>query len=98
MLTVVKPVVVLRVTGELDLDNQGQFEQSVLERLTTDSVVLDCSGLEFLAISALRSLDVCAAAAAAADRQFTLMCPSEQVSRLLALAGMEHLLQCPPTG
>jgi anti-anti-sigma factor len=97
VLTVVKPVVTLRVTGELDLDNQQQFEWDVVERLRSASVVVDCSALEFLSISALRSLDRCATQAEATHHTFVLTSPSPQVRRLLALAEMEHLLQCPPT-
>jgi anti-anti-sigma regulatory factor len=56
--------------------------------------VLDCSGLEFLSISALRSLDVCAAAAQVAGHQFVVARPAPHVARLLAVAGLAHLQQC----
>jgi len=95
VLTVVEPLVVIRAVGELDLDNQDELERVVLEQLRTTSVVLDCSGLEFLSICALRSLEACAAAAQEVGHQFLLTRPRRQVRRLLAVAHMEHLLQDP---
>ena len=94
MPTDVEPVALIALTGEIDMDNQGELEQAVLERLTTSSVVLDCSGLDFLSISALRTLDVCAAAAEVAGRHFVLERPARHVSRLLTAAGLDHLQHC----
>jgi len=87
----VQSVSVIAVAGEIDLDNQQELELAVRAQLLTHSVVLDCSELEFLSISALRSLEACAAVAHAAGHQFHLSRPPPHVSRLLDLAGLGHL-------
>jgi anti-anti-sigma regulatory factor len=75
----------------VDLDNQLDLERAVLGRLETGSVVLECSALEFLSVSALRSLSVCAFAAQMRGHDFVLDHPAPHVCRLLALAGLDHL-------
>ncbi len=83
---------VVRATGELDLDTQDEFEDVVSAHLTSSSVVVDLSDVEFLAISALRALMVCHAVAGGVGREVYYAGPTRQTRRLLDVAGLDATL------
>jgi anti-anti-sigma factor len=84
--------VVLQAVGELDLHTQGDFEETVSRQLVSTPVIVDLSGLEFLAISALRSLMVCHGIAGAEGQELYYAGPTEQTARLLEVAGLDEVL------
>ena len=86
------PFVVLRATGELDLHTQDEFEREVARFLGATPVIVDLSGLDFLAISALRSLMVCHRQAATTGHELHYAEPSAQTLRLLSLSGLDAVL------
>ena len=83
---------VVRAVGDLDLETQDDFEGVVSGHLSSSSVVVDLSAVEFLAISALRSLMVCHALAGATGRELYYAGPTRQSRRLLIMAGLEETL------
>ena len=91
------PFVVLRATGELDLHTQDEFEQAVRRLLSSSPVVVDLSGIDFLAISALRSLLVCHRLAASMGHVLFFAEPSRQTLRLLEVSGLDTVLPVAPT-
>jgi anti-anti-sigma factor len=86
------PFVVLSATGELDLHTQDVFEDVLNQHLAVSPVVVDLSGVDFLAISALRSLVLCHAKAGTAGHQLFFAEASQQALRLLLLAGLAEVL------
>lgn len=91
------PFAVLRVSGELDLCTQDEFEQAVRRLLGSSPVVVDLSGVDFLAISALQSLLVCHRLAASMGRVLFFAEPSPQTVRLLQVSGLDTVLPVAPT-
>jgi anti-anti-sigma factor len=91
------PFAVLRASGELDLHTQDEFEQAVRRLLDTSPVVVDLSGIDFLAISALQSLLVCHRLAASMGRVLFFAEPSPQTLRLLTVSGLDTVLPVAPT-
>ena len=86
------PFLVLEATGELDLHTQDEFEREVSRHLSVSSVVVDLSGLDFLAISALRSLIVCHRQAGPTGHQLFYAEASPQILRLLSLSGLDAVM------
>src|SRR5688500_10201618 len=91
------PFVVLKPVGELDLQTQDDFEQAVAQLLGTSPVVIDLSRVEFLAISALRSLIACHQLARSLGYELFFAAPSRQILRLLAVSGLDGVLPLAPT-
>ena len=87
------PFVVLRATGEVDLHNQHELERVVGELLERSPVVVDLSGLDFFAISALRSLIVCHNLAASRGHEVFYAEPPSQLARLLDISGLDAVLR-----
>jgi len=92
-----QPFAVVQVTGELDLHTQDGFEAEVVRHLLGGSVVVDLTGLEFLAISSLRSLLACDASAGARHRRVVYAAPPQQARRLLHVSGLDEVLVLSPT-
>ena len=86
------PFLVLEATGELDLHTQDEFEREVSRHLDACSLVVDLSGVDFLAIAALRSLIVCHRHAGPTGHQLFYAAPSPQTLRLLSLSGLDAVL------
>lgn len=86
--------VVLELHGELDLLSAPQLQEQ-LDRALTDErgiVVLDLHGLQFVDSAGLRVILAAHAHAGEQGREFALTRGSEQVQRLLSIAGVdEHL-------
>jgi anti-anti-sigma factor len=78
--------VVLTAIGELDLHTQDFFEQTVTERLASGSVIVDLAQVEFLSITALRSLLVCNEMAA--PHTLVYAQAPQQACRLLTVSGV----------
>ena len=91
-ITVEDPIAVFTVIGEIDLHTQDLFERAVAEQLARSPVVVDLSGVEFLAISALRSLLACNAAAARHGHELYYAQVPGQVLRLLSITGLDEAL------
>ena len=86
------PFVVLKATGELDLATQDQFEQVVAGHLDSSPVVVDLSGVEFVDISALRSLVICHGLAGTSGHELFYADASRQALRLLSVAELDSVL------
>ena len=91
-----QPFAVIQVTGELDLHTQAGFEAEVARHLLGGSVIIDLTGLEFLAISSLRSLLACEASAGAQHRRVVYAAPPRQARRLLHVSGLDAVLRVSP--
>ena len=88
----VDPFVVLRASGDLDLQTQDEFERVVGRHLQSSPVIVDLSAVDFLAISALRSLIVCHRLAGSLGHELHYAGPSQQTLRLLSISGLDALL------
>lgn len=88
----VSPPVVLEVSGDLDIATEGSFETAVVQQLGRSSVIVDFARLDFLAISALRSLVICQRYAAARGRPLVYAAQPRQARRLIELAGLDRVL------
>lgn len=86
------PFLVLTATGELDLHTLDEFERIVGQWLGTSSVIVDLSRLDFLAISALRSLLVCQRLAGTTGHSLYYAGASAQTRRLLTVSGLDAVL------
>jgi anti-sigma B factor antagonist len=86
------PFVIFEAVGELDLHTQDDFEDTVSEQLGRTAVVVDLSGVEFLAASAIRALMVCHGVAGSAGRELYYAGPTRQTTRLLSVAGLDEVL------
>ncbi len=82
--------VALDARGAVDLATQERFEATVVGNLALAPVVLDLSGVDFFAISALGALLRCEAAAEALGHPLVLTRPRSLVLLLLELAGVDR--------
>jgi anti-anti-sigma factor len=82
-------VTVLDVDGELDIATQDELERAVRVALQAGPVVVDLSGVDFLAVSALSTLLVCKQAAESAEDRLTFAGAPPQAMRLIRIAGLE---------
>jgi anti-anti-sigma factor len=94
---VVDPFVVLKAIGELDLHTQDEFESALRDLLATSSVVVDLSEVEFLAVSALRTLIECHRLATSMGNLLFFAEPTKQTARLFALTGLDAVLPVAPS-
>ena len=88
-------VVVVEVAGEVDLRTAPELERELL-RLTGDAagfIVVDLSGCAFMDSSALNAIVHAKTAADAAQCRFALVCPSENLMRVLRIAGLDRVLE-----
>jgi len=84
--------VVLTVTGDVDLAAHTRFEAEVERSWDGSSdLVIDCSRITFLDSMGLRVLVQSRQRASDNSRDFALAAPSEQVLRVLELAGIKSL-------
>jgi anti-sigma B factor antagonist len=87
--------VIVEVAGDVDLRTAPELEE-VLLRLTHDTtgcIVLDLSGCTFIDSSALNAIVHAKTAADAAQCRFALVCPSENLMRVLRIAGLDRVLE-----
>ncbi len=87
--------VVLELQGELDLLSAAKLQEQI-ERAATDErgiLVLDLHGLEFVDSAGLRVILAAHERTLERGREFALTRGSEQVQRLLAIAGVEDHLR-----
>ena len=88
-------VVVVAVSGEIDLANASALEESILEAVPNDGVglVLDASGLTYLDSSGVRLLLSVAARLRWRGLGFVLVAPlASRCRRVLSLAGVDGAL------
>jgi anti-anti-sigma factor len=88
-----EPFAVMQVTGELDLHTLDGFEAEVAQRLKGGSLVIDLSGLEFLAVCSLRSLLSCERSALEEQRRVVYAGAPQQARRLLHVSGLDEVLR-----
>jgi anti-sigma B factor antagonist len=84
--------VVLRVSGELDLDTQDLFHQAVSKHLERSSVVVDLSSVEFVSVSSLKVLVACHRNARARRHRVVYAALPRQARRLVELAELDRVL------
>jgi anti-sigma B factor antagonist len=88
-------VVVVEVAGEVDLRTAPELEHELL-RLTQDAtgfIVVDLTGCTFIDSSGLNAIIHGKSAADAAQCRFALVCPSENLIRVLRIAGLDRVLE-----
>jgi anti-sigma B factor antagonist len=89
-------VVVVRLSGQLDLANRDHVTMAILDCLhDAEAVVADLSGLTFMDSSGLSSLIRCRKVAAASGREFSVRGAAGQVAQVLTITGLLGLLQTP---
>lgn len=86
------PFVVLTAIGDLDLHTQDLLEETVTQQLERSPVVVDLGQVEFLAVSALRTLMVCNAMAGSNARELFFAGAPGQTQRLISIAGLAEVL------
>ncbi len=81
---------VLTLSGELDVSNAAVLEREVRAALdgTAPRIVLDLRELEFIDSTGLRTLLIAERLSAADSGRLTMLRPSGQVARMLALTGI----------
>jgi len=87
--------VVVSVSGEVDLATSGELETALAEALAVadgTGVRLDCAGIEFIDSAGLRVLIAARGKADDLGRGFGLSKPSDQVRRLVEIAGLGTVL------
>jgi len=84
--------VVLRVSGELDLDTQEPFHQAVSRHLERSSVVVDLSSVEFMSVSSLKVLVACHRNARARRHRVIYAALPRQARRLVELTELDRVL------
>jgi anti-sigma B factor antagonist len=83
--------VVVSIAGEVDLATAPDLATALEQALATTGtagVRVDCSEVEFMDSAGLRVLIAARGAAGERDRPFELRDPSEQVRRLMEIAGL----------
>jgi anti-sigma B factor antagonist len=91
---------VIIVSGELDLGALATFDATLTELAAREDVgrlCLDLSGLAFMDSSGIRGLLEARSRVEAAGWEFAIGPVSSAVRRVLAMAGLEHIL-LPPDG
>ena len=85
---------VLQAHGELDVSTSGMLLQAVQNAFTGAHpiVLTDLTNIEFADSSGLSALVRCHRAASEARRGFGVICPSDQVRRLVEMLGLESTL------
>jgi anti-sigma B factor antagonist len=87
--------VVVSVSGEIDLATSGQLETALAEALAVPGgtgLRLDCAGVDFIDSAGLRVLIAARGKADQDGRTFTLAVASDQVRRLVEIAGLSGVL------
>jgi anti-sigma B factor antagonist len=85
------PPPVVTIKGEIDITNVGQLREHV--RATPDGdVVLDMSGVQFLAVAGLRALLELHDTRASTAARLVLVAPPRPIRRVLAITGDDKTL------
>lgn len=84
---------VIRVTGRVDANTAPQFDDELKEHIAAGHkhLVLEMDGTDFLSSAGARALISAQKALKAKGGQLTLAQPSERVTEVLHLAGLEPL-------
>lgn len=88
--------VVLNGRGAVDLATQERFEATIVGNLALAPVVVDLSGVDFFAISALGALLRCEVAAEALGHPLVVTRPRPPVVLLLELSGLDRRVHVEP--
>lgn len=84
----------LVLTGELDYASRPVFDQAVSQALRAGplNLIIDLSGLEFLAVAGARSFELAAGQCGDGGGRLMLLNPRRPVHRLLGLFGLAGLV------
>lgn len=83
----------LRVDGEVDMLTSPSLRRAIADHLTSDRLVIDLDGVEFLGTSGLAALVEARTATRSHQVDLWLVCSSRQVLRPLEIAGLIELFQ-----
>ena len=91
-------IAVLAVSGEIDLATIPAFEAAIADALTQrpTALIVDLSGVDFLASSGLQAL-VATRESLAGAAQFAVVAHSPATSRPIQLTGLDQILSLHPT-
>jgi anti-anti-sigma factor len=89
----VKGCKLVRVTGEVDLDNVGEFERAIRQclRERPDAILVDLSKADYVSGAGLDVLLACAANLGVMGSRLTLVGPQPAVCMALDLVGLFDL-------
>jgi anti-sigma B factor antagonist len=93
VLKTVDDVVVVQVTGELDLLVSSEFREYLTGALEegTPRVVVDLAGVTFIDSSAIGVLVAGARRSAEVSRELMIVCPAGSVARILDITGLHRV-------
>jgi anti-sigma B factor antagonist len=91
------PHAIIEIAGELDLHESARFEEQVSATLTdVATVAVDASGLTFIDSAGLQALLVARDGARERGIEFRFTAVSEQVARVVEVAGLQDLFAVEP--
>jgi anti-sigma B factor antagonist len=91
------PHAIIEIAGELDLHESARFEEQVSATLTdVATVAVDASGLTFIDSAGLQALLVARDGARERGIEFRFTAVSEQVARVVEVAGLQDLFSVEP--
>jgi anti-anti-sigma factor len=91
------PHAIVEICGELDLHESARFEEQVSATLTDVATIeLDASGLTFIDSAGLQALLAARDGARERGIDFRFTAVSEQVARVVEVAGLHDLLSGEP--
>ncbi len=88
-------VVVVEVGGDVDLKTAPELEHELVRAAESGAglVLVDLTDCTFIDSSALNALVHGKAAADAAEARLVVVCPSENLIRVLRIAGLDRMLE-----
>ncbi len=86
------------LTGRIDMVGANTIDKPMREiGARSSAVIIDLSGVEFMASLGLRSLVICAKAVMAKGGAIILLAPTPQVEEVLVTSGINDLIPIAPT-
>ena len=92
-------VVVIEVAGDVDLKTAPELEHELVRAIENGValVLIDLTDCTFIDSSALNALVHGKATADAAETRLAVVCPSENLMRVLRIAGLDRVLEVHPS-
>jgi anti-anti-sigma factor len=86
------------LTGRFDSDGAAVVDPGLRKLASvTDHLIVDLSGVSFLASLGLRTLVVCARTVATRGGRMAISAPQPAVGRVLAVSGLDNILKVKPS-
>lgn len=85
---------ILRCAGRIDLSNAESFREQLLDCLSTATVIVDLSQVEYVSSAGLRSLMIAAKAAKAADLELAVAALTPAVKEIFTISRFDLVVPC----